>query len=358
MNRKLLFSIGFLISLSSLLVSINSMAQDQSQDDQPPVPKEATIASVPALAEIIPLEIELSGRLATLQNEMNGLLDVSKVENEYADFEKTLAFLVDQLNQFKASKDPRYSALIELNKSLDNKINSFEEISAPLLVAIGQLGNWRKEWLKEERQWTQLQDSLSKDVELTEIELTFNYAHKTIETALNLILPQLDALLRLQKTGYKNKTTLVSLKSDIDGLIRDQHQNLIKSTSVPMLSSEFISQFSSKLWNNIKIGFANIKQLDRQFFARELWVIILQLIVTLFVIGFIYRKKASISKMERFAFVAKHPVSAGLFLGVMTTIIIYQYHKSPALWNLIITIIGTIPNKDLWVEHPINYMTL
>ena len=359
MNRKLLFSISVLITMSSLLVSINSAAQDQSQDDQPPVPKETTIASVPALAEIIPLEIELSGRLVTLQNEINGLLDVSEVENEYADFEKTLAFLVDQLNQFKVSKDPRYSALIELDKSLDKSANSFDEISAPLLLAIGQLGSWRTKWLKEQRQWIQWQDSLSRDVELAEIELTFANAHKKIEKALNLILPQLDVMLRLQKKGYKNKTILVILKSDIDEMKRDYHQNLLTITSPPIFSSEFSAQFSGKLWNNIKIGFSNIEWPDRQFFARELWVILLQVIVTFFSIVFIYRKRPGISKMERYAFVARYPVSAGLFLGVMTTIVIYQFHNAPGIWNMIIVVIGGLSfarivsaiKKSSWKNH-------
>ena len=142
-------------------------------------------------------------------------------------------------------------------------------------------------------------------------------------------------------------------------MIQDYHQTLLVSSSAPLFSSEFTSQFSVKLWIKVKNGFTSILWPDQQFFAREFWVILLQLIVTIFVSVFIYRKRLTISKVERFNFLAEHAVATGLFLGVMTTIVIYQVHKTPGSWNMIITVIGGLSfarivsaiKKSSWKNH-------
>lgn len=359
MNRKLLFSLSFLITLSSLLVSINSAAQDQSQDDLPPVPEEATIASVPTLAEIIPLEIELTSRLTSLQAKMKDLLDISQVDNQFTDLEKSLDDLTVQLKQYNHTQDSRFSELLELDKLLDNNAESFEEISAPLLTAIEQLGDWQKEWLKEKNQWAKWQDSLMKETTLPQLEQAFKSADHTTETSLNLIISQLNVLLELQKKGYKNKMKLNLFEAEIDKMIEMHRQSLLKSRSAPLFSSMFFSQLSDGLWIDVKKGFYTMAWPDKKFFSSEFWVILMQLIITIFFIAFIYWKRPVIAKMKKYAFLAEHPVAAGLFLGVMATIVIYQVHKAPGSWNMIILIIGGISfarivsaiKKHSWKNH-------
>ena len=332
--------ISIVVALSFLLFPICLHSQDQLQDDQTPIQNEVGSIAIPTLSEIIPLEINLLGRLEKLNAEMGGLLMISQLEAEYDDFNMALGQPAVQLQQFKDTDDLRYSELFEFKKALEIYIESFEEISAPLLLAIEKTGSWQKEWMKEKDQWGQWQDSLTGKGELSQLEVTFANAHSSIDTALNLIIPQLGALLELQHEGYKNKAKLDSFEAEIDKMIQDFHQNLLESSSPRVLSSEFTSQFSGDIWIIVKRGFITIAWPDARFFAREIWVILLQLIVTLFVTAFIYWKRPVISGMKSYAFIARHPIAAGLFLGVMTTVVIYQLHNTPSSWNMIIAVIG------------------
>ena len=74
---------GLVLPIALLLISVQVPAQEQSQSDQVLEVKEDAAIAVPDLAGIIPLATELSGRLATLENKITGVLDVSEVERKY-----------------------------------------------------------------------------------------------------------------------------------------------------------------------------------------------------------------------------------------------------------------------------------
>jgi len=332
--------VSFVILLLLVVVHEPLSAQDQLQDVHSPVQDEEIKLDIPTLSEIIPLAIGLSGRLDKLKIEMDDLLDIAELEADYIDFCTDLEQPAGQIQHFRENGDLRYNELFELKKSLDIYIESFETISAPLLQAIEQTGSWQKEWMQEKDQWAFWKDTILGEGGLPQLELTFTGSNSTIDSALNLIIPQLGALFELQHEGYKNKTKLDAYEAEVDGMIRNYHQTLLVTPSKSMLSSEFSSQLTSGTWQNIKKGFSTIAWPDTDFLKREIWILILQLLISLLVIIFILWKRHRIAEIRSYAFVARHPIAAGLFLGTMSTIVTYQLHNAPNSWSMIMALIG------------------
>ena len=81
---------------------------------------------------------------------------------------------------------------------------------------------------------------------------------------------------------------------------------------------------------------------DSRFFARQGWVIIHPGFLSLFVIIAVYRNRRELNESKRWRFIAARPFSAGLFLGYMATVLIYEYEGAPAIWKLANMIVGGI----------------
>ncbi|MHC4166768.1 MAG: mechanosensitive ion channel family protein [Planctomycetota bacterium] len=296
--------------------------------------KESAVTE-PDLADIIPSASKLSGRLVALEIEITGLLDFSSVEKGYAEIEASLKDLDDQLERLKDSEDYKHNKLVELSREIERKNELFEEIGKPLRQAIRQLGDWRKQWLEEEKRWNQWQSFLNKEGQFDQLKDTFTKVQDTIQRAKNLIFPQLEAMLRVQEKAGSIQTRIHSLAAELDGqLVEGRHGGLL-NTSPPIFSRQYFSQFrSSDLWYAIRTGVGEISWPDSRFFARQGWIVLIQGFISLFMIIAFYRNRGGLNSSERWRFLVTRPISAGLFLGFVTTLLIYEYEGTPAAWKL------------------------
>ncbi len=134
-------------------------------------------------------------------------------------------------------------------------VKLFEGISKPLSAAIRQLGAWRKEWLADKKHWNEWQSSLLKEGELDPLKSTFEKAKDTIDTALNLVNLQLEAMLRAQEKAGHIQERISALGVELNALIEDEQRSTLLDESAPMFSSHFFSQFkSSASWSAVIKG--------------------------------------------------------------------------------------------------------
>ena len=328
--------------MAVLLISNHVLAQEQSQGDQPSDAKQEVPPAVPDLADIIPLATELSHRLLVLENKVTGVLDVSAFGREYAKIEADLKGPAGQLQRLKDSKDYRFHKLAELREQIEQKAELFEEISKPLNQAIRQLGTWRKGWRAEKKRWNELQSSLLKEGELDQLKSTFAKAHDTIDTALNLILPKLEVILSVQEKGGTIQAKTNALAVEVDSLILVGRRSVLLDVSPPMFSSRYFSQFGSELWYAVQKGLDEISWPDKRFFDRLGWVVLLQVFLSLVVIIAVYRNRQVLNDSKRWRFLGARPFSAGLFLGTIVTLPLYEYGGIPDTWRLLNSIVGGI----------------
>jgi len=349
MNNNLPFGsllkkiLGIVLPMAVLLISSHGLAHELPQSDQTSDAVRETPSPAPDLADIIPLATELSGRLAALENRIKGVLNISSVEKKYDGIEANLKGPASQLQRLKDSKDYKYTKLVELREAIKRENKLFEGISKPLNQAIRQLGAWRKEWLADKKHWNEWQSSLLKDGELDPLKSTFEKAKDTIDAALNLVLPQLEAMLRAQEKAGHIQERISALAVELNGLIVDERRSTLLDESTPMFSSHFFSQFkSSALWSAVIKGPDKISWPDSRFFARQGWIVLFQGFLSLFVIITLYRSRRLVSESKRWRFLAVRPFSAGFFLAYMATMLIYEYEGAPAILKLVNMIVGGI----------------
>jgi len=330
------------LPIAVILISSHALPHEQSQVDQTSGAKRESPAPAPDLAEIIPLATKLSRRLAALENKATGVLDISEVERMYAVIEANLKNPASQLQRLKDSKEYRFNKLVNLREVIEQESELFVEISETLSKEIRQLGDWRKEWLAEKKRWNEWQSSLLEEGALDQVKSTFEKANDTIDKALNLVLPQLEAMLSLQEKAGNIQAKIDALGAQLDGLSLVKRPGVLFEKSLPMFSSRYLSQFRGELWYAVRQGLDEISWPGKRFFARQGWIVLLQSFLSLIVIIAIYRNRDVLKGSKRWRFLAARPFSAGLFLGIMAVLWIYQYHGLPATWELAITIVGGI----------------
>lgn len=321
----------FLILIISILVFADGqLAAQEPKGSQPSVAEKEKPPAIPDLADLIPLATELSGRLAVLENKIAAALDVSEVEKSFSKIQENLENYSAQLKTLEATEDYLYSNLVQLRTAVEAEVVSLGRVSKKLTEEIRKFGDARQQWLAEQKHWKQWQSALLKDEPLTEIKSTFAQAQKTINNALNLIFQKLKPMLAVQKKVGNIQARINTIIASIDGLLSALRGGVLVDSSPPMLSSEYFSQFHSELWYRMQKGFEQVSWSPRPFLARDGWLVLLQFLLSLFLIITIFRNRQKLKDSERWRFVAKRPFSTGLFVGYITLLPFYE--GNPATW--------------------------
>ena len=334
--------LGLLLPMAVLLVSNQGLAQEQSQTDQILGSEKELSLPVPNLADIVPLAVELTGRLASLEKKVKDVPDISEVEKQFAGIEANLKRPADQLQRVKESKEYRYHKLVELKETIEREYNVFAKTSRPLSQALRQLETYRKEWLAEKNRWNEWLSSRVKEDEQEQLQSTFSKVNDTIQTALDLILSQLEALLMVQEKAGNINAKIKALTAELEGMIVEERRGALLIASPPMLSFKYISQFRSELWYAVQKGLAEISWPDTRFFARHGGIVLIQVFLSLAVMIAVYRNRRVLNESERWRFLAARLVSAGLFFGTIATVWFYEYWGVPAIWELAYTTVAGI----------------
>ena len=124
MKRFVLF-----LLMMALLISGRIPAQEPSASGQPSSEKAESQVKVPNLSEIIPLSAELSGRLAELEQKVQGRLNVKSIQEKCADIEANLEKHTLRLNQLKEADDYKASKFLILKQHIDTEDEKLDLIS-------------------------------------------------------------------------------------------------------------------------------------------------------------------------------------------------------------------------------------
>ncbi len=113
-------------------------AEEEAPKDQQAESAEASsfVASVPDLAEIVPLEVKLAARVKDLEKKLQTGLDGELLEKSYVELESALAELKDKLKTLNQTEQYKYNKLVDLRELLKKKSDTFELRSCPLRFGI------------------------------------------------------------------------------------------------------------------------------------------------------------------------------------------------------------------------------
>jgi len=331
------------------------LAQEQSKGDQPLGTKRDVSESAPDLADIIPLATKLSGDLATLENSVTGVLDISEFEEKYTRIEENLKDPAAQLQQLKDSKDARLNKLVEIRKVIERKNKLLEEISRPLGDTIRQFGAWRNDWQAKKQQWNEWQSAMVQDGDLDQLKSIFAKARGTIDKALEIVNSQLGSMLTAQERAGNIQAKLIAMSAELDSMILAARSGVRVNISPPMFSSRYFSQYTSELWYAFQKGLAETSWIDMRFFDQQGLIVFLQVFFSLFVIVAVYRNRQVLNGSQRWRFLAARPFSAGLFFGTVVFMFFYEYQELQDTWHLTLRLLAAFLLPDLsapCIQHP------
>jgi small-conductance mechanosensitive channel len=316
------FCTGVLLALS--LLPDRLMAQEP-QDAQSPAVTTTQPAAVPELADLIPLTTVLSGRLASLEKLVADQGDRSRVEQQLTEISATVDGYVGKFSELRASTDPRAGQLPQLKAEIESAGDALARVNHTVTTKVRTLGNLRKVWLAEQRQWNAWQVALHKDAPPEEIATTVTKAQGVIDTALDLLLRQIKPLLVMQEQVGTLQTRIDMLIAGVEGLLSFTPGGVLMDASPSMFSDHYVSQLATALGEGDQTRLVQIEWPEKSFFAQEGWIIILQGVLSLVLALVFTGHRQQLEQVEHWRFVAKRPIAAGLLVGILSVIVFYEH---------------------------------
>jgi len=325
----------------SAVISTGTL-QGPSSEKPAGVIKSQTMTPQPKLFDIIPLAANLSGRLAQLENDIKDLPDVSTIEKKYSEPESRVEKAAVQLEKIKKSGGYGSARLMDLKRTLMDEKQSLVELGKPLSEDIRRVAGWQAEWEAEKKRWSEWETGMLKDRVPRHIRSAFAKAHDTIDSALSLVMRELEPMLAVQAKGGAVETRIDALASKVQFMITADKRDYLVATSPPMYSREYFSQFREELWQAAMENLAVLSLPDPRFVDQQGWILVLQLIIVFVVVFTLYRNRQALKESGHWQFLAARPFSAGIFTGIIIVFLFPAYQMFPTVLRLVYTVLGAI----------------
>ncbi|HEV8718764.1 MAG TPA: mechanosensitive ion channel domain-containing protein [Candidatus Binatia bacterium] len=321
-----LFRAGLLLAL---FLSPERLIAQEPQDAQSPAVATEQPPAVPELADLVPLATSLSGRLASLEKTSASAVDLSRVERQLGEISALVDEYDKQFLALKDSFDQRAGRLPQFKVDIQSAGDTLTGVSTSVTAKVRTLGNLRKAWLAEQKQWNAWQAALLKDEPLEEITTTMTKTQGAIDTALGLLRQQLKPLLAMQEQAGILQNRINTLTAEVEGLISLAHGDVLVDTSPSMFSAQYFSQLETALRAGAQTSLAQVSWPGKSFFARRGWVVVLQGVLSLVLVFVFFRHRQQLEQTEHWRFIAKRPVAASLLVGALSGIVFYE--RPPAM---------------------------
>jgi potassium efflux system protein len=309
-SRNMLWKI---VVCSFLLMNPGGLAAQEpaatpSASEAPAPPSE-----VPHLADLIPRATALIGRFAELETTLKTSSDPSDAQNQLLKIDSSLKKHAAELQKLKTASIAGGGQLMKLQLEMTSMAEALKGIQRSVTEQLRTLVDVRHEWVKEQEQWKTWRAALLTDEAFTEIKATFDKADHTIDKALGLILPQLQPLLDLQKQTGRHQISLDTQTTEGHSFHMDEQSDASVDSSPPMFSAHYVGKFLKALRSPMNVKLDEIVQADRAFFARQGWILLVQGVLSLVLVLVLFRQRHQLAGSERWRFVARRPIAAGLF---------------------------------------------
>ncbi|MCG6980210.1 MAG: hypothetical protein LJE88_02270, partial [Deltaproteobacteria bacterium] len=308
MRVLLVLVILLLLPLSGTTYAQNDKSVQPSEEKKEP-------PAAPSVAEIVPMATQLAERSAALESDLIKVFNFAGAEEDLDKITKRTQQLSEELQKIKTAGNYGYDQLAELRGDINRQDDSLEKIIDSLTNALNRTDLWKEDWSKESQRWKELRSSVPKDVPLRAVTPTFAKADKTINKTLDSISKKLKSLLALQQKAGNIQSGLYSLRQEVDILLLAMRGQLWNKSADSMFSADYYAQFSAGLWGELRKGFDSLSWPGRKFLQGQGWLFILQILLSLGVTLNIRRNRSLFEQDERWRFIARRPMAAGIFFG-------------------------------------------
>jgi len=318
-------------ALLILAVSTGELCAEETPAQ--PSPVEAPGAAL-SLADLVTEATEVAGRYAELEKALTAGFDLAATRQSIADRRGRVEGLTRQLEALKASKAYGYDQLAELKAAVRTEAQGLSQVADSLSGALAAAETVRKEWAAEKERWATWHASIPEDAALKSVKATVGEAQKTIEKALSATAKALDPMLAAHREAGDGQNKIQTLAGEIDALLQAVRTDVFRKSAPSMFSREFYGHFGPELWTDIQANLAALPRLDRGFFAAQGWVVALQILIAAALTGAIVWQARVVGKTEKWGFLHRRPLAAGLFVGVSAGAPLYL--QIPPVWRFVL----------------------
>jgi len=290
---------------------------------QPASEAPAPSPEVPHLADLIPRVTTLVGRLAQLETTLKTSSDPSDVQNQLLEIDSSLKKYAAELQKLKTKSIAGGGQLLKLQLEMTSMAEVLKGILRSVTKQVRTLVDVRHEWGKEREQWKTWRAALLTDESPTEIKVTFDQADHTIDRALNLIHPQLQPLLDLQKQIGLHQITLDTHTTEGHSLHMATQSDVSVDSSPPMFSAAYVGQFLKALRSPLNVKLDQMVQANQAFLVRQGVILLSQGVFFLVLVLALFRHRHQLAGSERWRFVARRPIAAGFFVSLLAGLPFY-----------------------------------
>jgi len=323
--------VGLVLLLSGVF-SGEIIAQETGQNSDIEVSnKEDVSIDVLTLSEIIPKAAELLNELTPLEDDIENLVDISKISAKNKATTDVLTEIILQYNEIKKDENVSTTELDNLKTELEQSDQSFNDTNKNLTAAIQTLEKLRDVWLGYQKKWKNHELSLSENELPAEAKQAINEAKLTIEKGLKIVVDKLNVLMKLQQDSYSNQARINKLNNQILALRQKKMVSAFEYGSIPIYSPKFYAQFNSKLWTNIKRGFTKVIWPSQVYFDNYGYLIFIQAFIAFLVVYLIRKNKELLKNSKEYSYFNNRSISAGIFFGVTTVALFHLDTKSVPL---------------------------
>ena len=297
---------------------------------------EQAVASTPGLADLVLKAAELSKRLTDTQESLEEVFDPSETETSFRAAEERLSDLSKRLEELKTAEAKGYLQLIQLKTALQQETDLLEKNLNPVTASLRHISDLSRVWSEEKKQWSHWQASPDEDLQIPAVQSTFARARETFSKARTAISQHLEPLLAAATRGGELKARTYSLVLDVNDLIAARRDVVSTELSPPMFSSRYFAQFSLELGQELRQGISAVILPDRQFFARQGWIVFLQVFLALALAVVFLRSRQSLEESEELRSLAQRPFALAVTVSVGTLSWFYTLYAPT--WYLLLGI--------------------
>ena len=318
---------------------------------------------VPHLADLIPQATALIDRFAKLETTLKGGPDPSEVQNKLLEIHSNLKKYAGKLQKLKTTAIAGGGQLLKLQLEMTSMGEVLKGIQRSVTEELRTLVDLQNEWVKEQEQWKTWRIALLSDESPPEIKSAFDKTDHTIDKAFGLILPKLRPLLTLQKQTGRHQTRLKKLTTELHSASIPTKSGATPIDSSPhMLSAAYVLQFQEALHSPLNVKLDQMLQAERAFFTRQGWILLAQGVLCLVLVFVLFRQRPQLADSERWRFVARRPIAAGLFTILLAGAPFYT--GAPVSFMFAFTLVtgvafarlvGSLLNTD-WRTKPIYWV--
>jgi small-conductance mechanosensitive channel len=358
-NRLLFLALTIFIIIGCPLFSLSAETNPAKEEKEPTAKtkeQQTTLIQVYSWATILPKE------LIDLQSNLAKEKDIKAVDEEITVLAQEAEALKKEVSEAKKVNDLQLTEVANYQTKVYKITNRLKSLSEPILSAISNLSEKRKEWQTKKDQILGFDKkellalALAKEQQKTLVE--------TIDNALQLIGEQLKIYLAIGKKIGDLQVLLYSTNNDLKSLDAELRAISIQQTSPSVLSREFYTRINADLFYQ---SYSNTKRfvIDQlENLKKNLNLLFLNLVSFLLICFGMYKTKDLISSSSRWYPFAVYPIATTVFMVSSLNAFIDMMPVNfdlPQQWEAllhILTLLAAIRLTTLLIENKIRRLLL